>query len=89
MEQAVTAVGLEGRVQLASFHPDYQFAGVEVDDPANFTNRSPLPMFHLIREDGLAAALETYPAPERIPERNIRHLRRLGIEGVRVLLAGD
>jgi len=89
MEQTVAAAGLEGKVQLASFHPDYRFAGVDVDDPANFTNRSPLPMFHLIREDGLAVALETCPEPERIPDRNIRHLRRLGIDGVRVLLADD
>ena len=89
MERAVAAAGLDGRVQLASFHPDYRFAGVDSDDPANFTNRSPLPMIHLIREDGLAAVLEAYPEPERIPERNIRHLRGLGIEGVKALLGDD
>jgi hypothetical protein len=89
MERAVAAAGLDGRLQLASFHPDYRFAGVDGDDPANFTNRSPLPMIHLIREDGLAAALETCPEPDRIPERNIRHLRGLGIEGVKALLGDD
>lgn len=89
MERAVVEVGLDGRLQLASFHPDYRFEGAAGDDPANFSNRSPLPMFHLIREDGLAAALEAYPEPERIPERNIRHLRSLGIDRVRDLLSGD
>jgi hypothetical protein len=89
MERAVNEAGLDGRLQLASFHPDYRFEGAAADDPANFSNRSPLPMFHLIREDGLAAALEAYPEPARIPARNIRHLRRLGLDRVRALLSGD
>jgi len=84
-EQAVSEAGLTGVIQLASFHPDYCFAGVPADDPANFTNRSPYPMFHLIREDGLEAALASYRDPERIPERNVRRLRALGLEGIRAL----
>ncbi len=89
LECALVEAGLEGHVQLASFHPDYRFAGVDPEDPANFSNRSPLPMFHLIREAGLAAALAAYPHPERIPERNVRHLRRLGLSGIQSLLRND
>lgn len=86
LEQAVAEAGAEGLVQIASFHPDYRFDGVPADDPANYTNRSPYPMFHLIREDGLSAALEDYPDPGSIPARNIERLRALGIEGIRALL---
>ncbi|MGD8956432.1 MAG: DUF1415 domain-containing protein [Chromatiaceae bacterium] len=84
-EQALSEAGLTGVIQLASFHPDYRFAGAPADDPANFSNRSPYPMFHLIREDSLEAALASYGHPERIPERNVRRLRRLGLEGIRAL----
>jgi hypothetical protein len=86
LEQALAEAGLEGVVQIASFHPDYRFAGAPPDDPANHSNRSPLPMFHLIREDGLAAALAAYPDPERIPQRNVERLRALGVAGIRRLL---
>lgn len=89
LEQAVEDAGLDGVIQLASFHPDYRFEGVAPDDPANFTNRSPLPMFHLIREQGLAAALESYPDPELIPQRNVQRLRELGVDGIRALLEKD
>jgi hypothetical protein len=61
----------EGVFQLASFHPDYQFAGTESSDVENFTNRSPFPVFHLIREDSLSKAIEFHPDPDGIPERNI------------------
>ncbi|MFP4263668.1 MAG: DUF1415 domain-containing protein [Halomonas sp.] len=70
--------GYEGIYQLASFHPDYVFADAEPDDPANFTNRSPFPMLHLLREAGLERALAHYPDPEAIPERNMAALRELG-----------
>jgi uncharacterized protein len=86
-EAAMAQAGLEGILQLASFHPDYCFEGAERDDPANYTNRSPYPMFHLIREEPLARALERYPNPEGIPERNIALLRQLGLEAVREHLA--
>lgn len=87
LERTVVEAGAEGMVQIASFHPDYRFDGVAADDPANYTNRSPYPMFHLIREEGLAAALDAYPDPEAIPARNIERLRALGIEGIRALLS--
>ena len=84
-EQAVGEAGLTGVIQLASFHPEDRFARARADDPANFTNRSPYPTFHLIREDRLEAALASYRHPERIPERNVRRLRALGLEGIRAL----
>ncbi len=66
-------------LQLASFHPDYRFEGAEPDDPANYTNRSPYPMFHLIREASLAQALEGYTNPQQIPRHNIEKMRKLGL----------
>ncbi len=85
IEQALGQAGLDGILQIASFHPDYCFDGVAQDDPANHTNRSPHPTFHLIREAGLAAALESYPDAEGIPERNVELLRKLGIDEIRRL----
>jgi hypothetical protein len=86
LDGLVVEAGAEGLVQVASFHPDYRFEGAAADDPANYTNRSPYPMFHLIREDGLAAALESVADPEAIPERNAARLRELGIDKIRKLL---
>jgi hypothetical protein len=83
LDAVVAEAGAEGLVQIASFHPDYRFDGAAPDDPANYTNRSPYPMFHLIREDGLAAALESVDDPHAIPARNVERLRALGIEGIR------
>lgn len=79
-DEAIPAAGLDGVLQLASFHPDYCFEGAERDDPANYTNRSPYPMFHLIREASLVKAIEGYPDSEQIPQRNIEKLRELGLE---------
>jgi len=89
IEQAVADAGLEDVIQLASFHPDYRFADAPADDPANYSNRSPYPMFHLIRQEGLAEALASYREPETIPERNIRTLRGLGTDRIRAILSGD
>lgn len=75
---AITASGLEGVMQIASFHPDYVFAGVPADDVANATNRSPYPMLHLLREASIARALAEYGDGEEIPKRNTALLRRLG-----------
>ncbi|MEJ2692117.1 MAG: DUF1415 domain-containing protein [Candidatus Thiodiazotropha sp.] len=86
-EMAIPEAGLEGILQLASFHPDYCFAGAGEDDPANYTNRSPHPMFHLIREAPLARALEGYPNPEAIPERNMALLREMGLAALKERLA--
>jgi hypothetical protein len=79
--------GYEGTFQLASFHPDYVFADAEPDDPANFTNRSPYPMWHLLREAGLERALEHHPDPEGIPARNVEAMRELGHEALSEALA--
>ena len=76
----------EGRYQLASFHPDYCFAGPNKDDASHYTNRSPYPMLHIIRENSLAKALQKYPDPETIPERNIRYLQDLGVSAIKEIL---
>lgn len=80
---------LEGVLQVASFHPDYQFADSEFDDPSNNTNRSPWPVLHLLREASLDRAVEAYPEPDVIIERNIAAMDRLGNDGYRKLLAED
>jgi len=77
-EALLVEQGYEGIYQLASFHPDYVFADAEPEDPANFTNRSPYPMWHLLREAGLAQALSHHPDPAGIPERNVARMRELG-----------
>lgn len=85
-EELLYESGLEGSVQIASFHPEYQFDGAEPDDVANFTNRAPYPMLHFLREDAVSEALERYPTPEQIPLRNIERLQAMGIDAVLTLL---
>jgi len=80
-EQAITEHGLEGILQIASFHPRYQFAGSEPDDIGNYTNRSPYPALHLLREASISRAVDAFPEPEIIYQRNIETLRRLGLGG--------
>jgi uncharacterized protein len=79
--------GYEGVYQLASFHPDYCFEGAKQDDPANYTNRSPYPMLHLLRETSIEWAVADYPHPENIPHRNIELTRELGLAKMQALLA--
>ncbi|MDH5612538.1 MAG: DUF1415 domain-containing protein [Gammaproteobacteria bacterium] len=79
-ENLVADQGYEGIYQFASFHPDYCFAGAEHNDAANYTNRSPYPMLHLIREASVEQVLKHYPEPEKIPERNIERARELGLD---------
>lgn len=86
-ERLLSDRGYDGIFQLASFHPNYCFDDSEQQDPANYTNRSPYPMLHVIREDSLSQALASYPEPEKIPERNIQLNRELGLEVLRRLLA--
>ena len=86
-DAAVDALGLEGEIQVASFHPDYQFAGTDFDDVGNCTNRSPYPMLHLLREESVERAVEVFPDPDSIVDRNLETLERLGVEGYRKLLA--
>lgn len=78
--------GYEGVYQLASFHPDYCFADSEEEDPANYTNRSPYPILHLIREQSIEQALANYKNADEIPERNIKLARELGLEKMQSLL---
>ncbi len=77
--------GYEGVFQLASFHPQYCFSEVPIDDPANFTNRSPFPMLHILREKSLDKAIAFHPDPEGIPERNIKLAREMGFDKLQQL----
>jgi uncharacterized protein len=81
--------GLDGDVQIASFHPLYCFDGVDADDVSNYSNRSPYPMLHFLRESHVAKALENYPNSEQIPDNNIKRLRRLGKKNVLELIHKD
>ncbi|MDO9073108.1 MAG: DUF1415 domain-containing protein [Rubrivivax sp.] len=74
---ALEDLGLEGTLQIAAFHPQFQFEGTEPDDPGNFSNRSPHPTLHLLREASLDRAVEAFPEAETIYERNIATLRGL------------
>ena len=72
---------LDGTLQIASFHPQYQFAGTDPQDIGNFTNRAPYPTLHLLRESSIDKAVKSFPQAEQIFEQNIRTLERLGHEG--------
>jgi uncharacterized protein len=82
----VAELGLEGEIQVASFHPDYLFAGTASDDVSNFTNRSPYPTLHLLREASVGRAVAAFPDPDAIVERNVATLDALGVEGWRKLM---
>jgi hypothetical protein len=84
-DAAVTELGLEGELQVASFHPGYQFAGTRAEDIENYTNRSPYPMLHLLREASVTRAVATFPDVDQIGAKNIETLRSLGHEGWRQL----
>ena len=77
----VEAMDLDGVLQVASFHPQYQFAGSEPDDADNLTNRAPYPILHLLREASIDRAVAAYPDPDAIIERNIATVRELGFAG--------
>jgi hypothetical protein len=80
-QRLIRKQGLEGVVQLASFHPAYRFAGTEPGDVGNCTNRSPYPTLHLLREASIDRAVDAFPQAEAIYEANIATLRRLGAQG--------
>ena len=86
-DAVVAAEGLAGEIQIASFHPQYQFAGTRPEDIENCSNRSPYPTLHLLREASIARAVAAFPDASQIYERNIESLRRLGHEGWRRLKA--
>ncbi len=79
--------GLDGHYQLASFHPDYQFDGTSKSDPSNYTNRSPWPVIHLLREASVERAIAAHPDTGLIPQRNVALAREKGNEFWRELLA--
>jgi hypothetical protein len=87
-EAAVRQLGLEGEMQVASFHPHYQFADTEPEDMENFTNRSPYPMLHLLREASVERAIAAVGDTTDIYKRNIRTLRELGLAGWNSLWRG-
>ncbi|QSP94703.1 DUF1415 domain-containing protein [Marinobacter salinisoli] len=77
---------MEGVYQIASFHPDYQFEGAEPDAAENYTNRSPYPMLHLLREASLEAAIDNHPDVDGIPQRNIELMEKIGVEKMQAVL---
>ena len=82
----VEAMDLDGTLQVASFHPDYQFADSAADDPDNLTNRAPWPILHLLREASIDRAVAAYRGPDVIVARNIETVRKLGFDGWEKLL---
>ncbi|WP_198650404.1 DUF1415 domain-containing protein [Saccharospirillum mangrovi] len=78
---------LEGEFQIATFHPHYQFADTEPDAAENYTNRSPYPILHLLREDSLETAIDRYPDTGEIPERNIARMEAMGVAQLKAILA--
>ena len=80
-DQVLEDAGLEGELQIASFHPGYQFADALPDDIDNFTNRSPYPVLHLLRESSIDKAVQAFPKASAIFERNIATMRDLGLNG--------
>lgn len=80
--EAIADAGLEGHIQVASFHPEYCFEGENPASVSNFTNRSPYPMLHLLRESSVTRAVESHPNIEGIPLENISRLEELGLEKV-------
>ena len=84
---AILELELDGVVQVASFHPQYHFAGTECNDVSNYSNRSPFPTLHLLREESVARAVETFPDTAEIYKRNIATLKKLGATKLRSLFA--
>ena len=78
----LVGAGLEGILQLASFHPHYRFAGEPPESASHFSNRSPYPLVHLLREDMVSRALKHFVDPEQIPNRNIEALNAIGVDAL-------
>lgn len=77
---------LEGVYQIASFHPDYQFGGTDSDDVENYTNRSPYPMLHFLREDSLEITIAKYPDVDQIPTRNVELMMSMGLDKLKAMM---
>ncbi|GAB3399868.1 DUF1415 domain-containing protein [Massilia agilis] len=80
-DAALEDMELEGELQVASFHPEFQFADTDQNDISNYTNRAPYPILHLLREDSIARAVEAFPDAAKIFEKNIETMEKLGHEG--------
>lgn len=89
VDQVILDQGLDGVIQAASFHPQYRFAESPANDVANYTNRSPFPMIHLLRESSVSDAIDRYPDVEAIPAGNVALLRSLGIARLRRIMEGE
>jgi len=87
-ERALVELDLDGIIQIASMHPHYQFAGTEAHDIANFTNRSPYPILHLLREESIDRAVQAFPEAKTIYERNMLTMERIGHAGWAALGVG-
>ena len=87
-DAVLAELGLEGELQIASFHPQFQFAGTAPDDISNYTNRAPYPTLHLLREASIDRAVEAFPQAEAIFEKNMQTLEDLGHEGWAALNLG-
>ena len=87
-DKIIAKMKLEGIIQLANFHPQYQFAGTAPDDITNFTNRAPYPTLHLLRESSIDQAVEAFPEAEAIFEVNMETMERLGLKGWDALQVG-
>lgn len=85
-DRLLLGMNLEGVFQIASFHPDYQFADTQPDDVENYTNRAPYPLLHFIREESLARAIAHYPDSDSIPARNIALMNEFGKDKMQALL---
>ncbi len=86
-DRLLVKAGYEGIYQVASFHPDYCFQDANEDDPANYTNRSPYPMLHFLREESVEKALKFFTHPETIPENNVAFAREKGLPYMQMLLS--
>lgn len=82
IEEELKESGLSEEIQLANFHPEYQFSGIEKDEVENYTNRSPYPVFHLLKVDDVAQAIDRHPDVDGIPQKNIETMKKLGLEGI-------
>ena len=85
-DDLLVQLGLDGEMQIADFHPDYQFAGTAPDDMSNYTNITPYPTLHLLRESSIDRAVEQYPDAEAIFSRNIERMQQLGYQAWQELM---
>jgi uncharacterized protein len=86
-EKLLQKEGYEGIYQIASFHPKYLFAGSSNEDPSNFTNRSPYPMLHFLREDSVSKAVDSHPNIDDVPEQNIAFAQKKGLDYMQKLFS--